>query len=66
MRPDSDVDLMVDFAPDAPWSLFDFVNLRDELSTLFNRPVDLIEREGLTNPFRRQSIERDLTVVYAA
>ena len=30
--------------------------MQDELSSLFGRPVDLVEREGLRNPFRRDRI----------
>ncbi|MFB3132666.1 MAG: nucleotidyltransferase family protein, partial [Rhodothermales bacterium] len=39
-RPDSDVDVLVSFGPDARWSLFDFVTMQDELEALFGRPVD--------------------------
>ena len=34
-RPDSDVDVLVKFAPDARWTLLDFVTMQDELSLLF-------------------------------
>ena len=30
-RPDSDVDVLVTFAPDAEWSLFDDVDMEEEL-----------------------------------
>ena len=66
MRPDSDVDVLVTFAEDARWSLWDIVDMRDELSLMFDRDVDLVQRKGLKNPFRRESILRDLVVVYAA
>jgi predicted nucleotidyltransferase len=66
MRPDSDIDLMVKFANDAHWSLWDFVRLKDELEALFGRPIDLLSKQPIKNPFRRASIERDLTVIYAA
>jgi predicted nucleotidyltransferase len=66
MRPDSDVDLMVVFKPDSPWSLWDFVRLQRELKALFGRDVDLITRAALENPYRRRTIERDLLLVYAA
>ena len=65
-RPDSDVDVMVRFAPDAEWSLWDFVEIKDELAGLFSREVDLVEKGAVGNPFRRRTIDRDLTVVYAA
>lgn len=64
--PTSDVDIMVDFAPGKKPSLWRFVDLRDELSSLVGRPVDLVVRGTIKNPLRRKSVERDLTVVYAA
>ena len=62
--PDSDIDVLVSFAEDAPWSLWDFTTMRDELSALLGRPVDLVEREGLRNPFRRHRILKTRKVVY--
>jgi hypothetical protein len=64
--PDSDVDVLVSFEPDAPWSLWDLITMQDELSELFGRPVDLVEREGLRNPFRRQRIVETSRVIYAS
>ena len=65
-RPDSDVDVLVSFEPNAHWSLFDFVTMQDELESLFGRPVDLVEKEGLRNPFRRHAILSSQEVLYAA
>ncbi|MBI2884328.1 MAG: nucleotidyltransferase family protein [Candidatus Methylomirabilis oxyfera] len=65
-RPDSDVDVLVTFAPDAQWSLFDLVEIQEALSEILGRKVDLIEKRGLRNPFRRYEILRTKEVVYAA
>ena len=65
-RADSDVDVLVTFAPEAPWSLFDFVDMEDELRDLFGRPVDVVEKDALRNPFRRHSILTSRQVIYAA
>lgn len=65
-RPDSDVDVLVSFEPDARWSLGDLVEMGEQLTELFGRRVDLVEREGLRNPFRRQSILSTREVIYAA
>lgn len=54
--PASDVDVLVEFDPAATWSLFDLVDLTDELQQWFDRPVDLVELEALTNPLRREHI----------
>jgi len=65
-RPDSDVDVLVSFNPAASWSLFDLVTMQDELQKIFGRTVDLVEREGLRNPFRKRSILSSREVIYAA
>lgn len=65
-RPDSDVDVLVSFEPDDTWDLFHLVEMRDELIALFDRDVDLVEKEGLRNPFRRRSIMDTREVIYAA
>ncbi len=62
--PDSDVDVLVSFDDDAPWSLWDLIAMRDELSEVLGRPVDLVEREGLRNPFRRRRILETRQVIY--
>jgi uncharacterized protein len=64
--PDSDVDVLVSFEPDSTWDLLDLVDMRDELVALFGREVDLVEEEGLRNPFRRSNILSTRQVVYAA
>jgi predicted nucleotidyltransferase len=65
-RPDSDVDVLVSFDPQAEWDLFDLVDMRDELMAMFGRDVDLVEKEGLRNPFRRRNILCTREVIYAA
>ena len=64
--PMSDVDILVDLAPDAPWSLYEWTEMIDELRDLFGREVDLVEKSGLRNPFRRQEILSNREVLYAA
>jgi hypothetical protein len=64
--PQSDVDVLVSFAPDAEWDLFHLVEMRDELMSLFGRDVDLVEKEGLRNPFRRRTILDTREVIYHA
>lgn len=65
-RPDSDVDVLVSFQPDSTWDLLDLVDMRDELMVMFGRDVDLVEEEGLRNPFRRSHILSTRQVLYAA
>jgi hypothetical protein len=65
-RADSDVDIVVELAPDAPWSLFEWVDMIDELKAIFGREVDLVEKSAITNPFRRKAILGSREVLYAA
>ena len=65
-RPDSDIDVLVTFAPDAPWTLWDLSRMRDELRSIFGREVDLVEKKALRNPYRRQAILANHQVVYAS
>jgi len=67
--PDSDVDVLVSFAPDARWSLFDLVRMQEELKAILGREVDLLERvavEQSENYIRRKSILSNMEVIYAA
>jgi predicted nucleotidyltransferase/DNA-binding transcriptional ArsR family regulator len=64
-RPDSDVDLMVEFEPESAPSLWEFPEMQKAFSALFGgRRVDLVPPEALANPYRRKSILRDLKVLY--
>jgi uncharacterized protein len=68
-RPDSDVDVLVTFMPDNPWSLFDFVEMKEELEKLFERKVDLVSRwaiEHSHNAWRRRAILNSAEVVYVS
>ncbi len=62
----SDVDVLVALDGDAPWSLFDWIDMLDELKEIFGRKVDLVEESGLRNPFRRRHILAEREVIYAA
>ena len=68
-RADSDVDVLVSYAPDAKPSLFDQVDKEEELEAIFGRPVDLVSRRAIEeseNPFRRRAILGSARVVYVA
>lgn len=63
---ESDVDVLVSFEPKAPWSLFDLIQMKEELAEIFGREVDLVEKEGLRNPYRMKSILNTRKVIYDA
>lgn len=64
--PDSDIDVLVTFAPSAEWDLFDWIDMQRELQTIYNRPVDLVEKSTLRNPFRREEILARSRSIYVA
>ena len=61
-RPDSDIDIMVEIAPDARIGLFQYVGIVHYLEDMFPACVDVANREGL-KPLVRPSAERD--AIYA-
>ena len=68
-RPDSDVEVLVTFAEDAHWGLFDLVDMEDELKVIFARDVDLLTRRSVVrseNYLMRRSILSGVRTVYAA
>jgi predicted nucleotidyltransferase len=62
----SDVDVLVTFAQAADISLFDMAQMQIELQVIFNRPVDIVEKDALRNPYRKREILKTAQVVYAA
>lgn len=66
-RADSDLDVLVTFAPNAPWTILDLVTMEQELASLAGREVDLVERrviEKSQNPIRRAEILNSAQVLY--
>ena len=65
-RPESDIDVLIRLDDAAPWSYFEWVEMKEELEALLGRRVDLVEVSGLRNPFRKQTIMSERQVFYAA
>jgi predicted nucleotidyltransferase len=65
MRPDSDIDLLVEFLPDAEIDLVDYAGLMLDLSDLLERRVDLVSKNGL-KPLIRASVLQEARLLYAA
>jgi uncharacterized protein len=61
----SDVDILVTFLAGADVSLFDLVDMGDELSALIGRPVDLVPKLGI-KPRILQSVLESSRIIYAA
>jgi len=67
-RPDSDIDILVTFSPNAKRGLTETLQMRDELQAIFNRKVDLIVKSAIErseNWLRRKKILESAQVVYA-
>ncbi|HEY9636411.1 MAG TPA: nucleotidyltransferase family protein [Coleofasciculaceae cyanobacterium] len=68
-RPDSDIDIMVGFEPDASWGLLEFVRMKREVETLLGRQVDLVTKKSIEqshNWIRRQEILGTAQLVYVS
>lgn len=66
--PESDVDVLVSFEPRVPHTLLDIVQIQEELSGIFGREVDLIERtavEQSRNYIRRKAILQSAETIHA-
>ena len=65
--PDSDVDVLVAFAPEVVYSFGHLTTMQRELESLFDRPVDLIDNEAVQespNYIRRRAILESAQVIY--
>ena len=66
-HPDSDIDLLAVFAPEAEWGLLAHVQIQQELEALCGRKVDLISKRAIersTNWIRRRGILSTAQVLY--
>jgi hypothetical protein len=65
MRPDSDIDLLVDFLPEARPGLLGLSAMMREFSALLDRHVDLAVKPAL-KPLIRPEVLSEAQVIYAA
>jgi len=63
---DSDVDFLVSFEDGVEITLFDIIELEKEFALLLNREVDIVEKESLKNPIRKDKILATREIIYAA
>ena len=61
-RPDSDIDIMIEFDPAAHVTVFNYAGLKDYIASLFDGPVDVVNRDGL-KPYIRPVATAD--AIYA-
>ncbi len=65
LGPDSDFDVLVEFAPGVHIGLYKFGALSDELAAVFGRKVDLVTKSGL-KPWVRENVLGEARVIHAA
>lgn len=68
-RDDSDIDVLVTFAPESIRGLTETLQMRDELEMIFDRKVDLIVKAAIDrseNWLRRKNILESAQIIYAA
>ena len=68
-RPDSDIDIIVDFSPGSCHTLIHLAQMEEELEHIFNRRIDLITRQAIEqsrNYIRKKSILSTMERVYGA
>lgn len=66
---ESDIDLLVTFDKEARWTLFDMVDMQEELKEIFGRDVDLVSRRGIEssqNYLRRKEILSSAKVIHVS
>ena len=63
----SDVDLVVEIAESDPLVYSDrYFNLKEQLRTILQRPVDLLELNAIRNPVLRREIDKTKVLIYGA
>jgi len=66
LGPESDRDFLVSFEPDVRLDIDILLDMKEELESHFGRPVDLVKKEALRNPWRKHEILKTREVIYAA
>ena len=63
----SDLDFLIEFMPLSPADRADaYFGMLADLQDLFHRDIDLVEAGAVTNPYFKQTVDADRTVLYAA
>ncbi len=64
--PESDLDFLVSFEPGTSLDIDRLLDMKEEMEAWCGRPVDLVEKEALRNPWRKYEILKTREVIYAA
>lgn len=64
--PESDIDVLIDFLPDASWG-WDVVDMKNELASILGRNIDFVSKSAILsseNPYRKNEILNSAKVIY--
>ena len=62
-RPNSDTYIMIEIEPDAPVGVYEYVGIKEYIASLFDGPVDVVDREGL-KPYVRPAVTADANYAF--
>lgn len=68
-NPNSDIDFLFTFSPDAHWGLFKVMEMQQELENLVCRPIDFVSKRAIEhseNWLRREEILGNAEIIYEA
>jgi predicted nucleotidyltransferase len=61
----SDIDMLIQFNQIDLLDYFDnYMDLKEKLEKVLNRPVDLVENQAVKNPIFRQVLDREKQLIY--
>ncbi len=66
---ESDIDLLVEFIPNAGITLFNLVDIKEEFEKLFGREVDIVSKNAIKNSknyIRKKAILDNYKVIYVS
>lgn len=62
---ESDIDMLIQFSTIDLKDYFDnYMDFKEKVELLFNRPVDLVENQAIKNPVFRNIVDREKQLIY--
>ena len=64
-KKDSDIDMLIQFSTMDLNNYFDnYMDFKEKMESLFNRPIDLVENQAIKNPIFRKVVDREKLLIY--
>ena len=61
----SDIDILITYADVWSNDPFDFMYIEEEFKQLLDREIDIVDKDAIRNPIRREDILATMEVIYA-